>query len=417
MRRTSAFFKLRWPLIVVLSAVFLQPFGRLVELPVLIMAIVGLYLLVRRPRSTCSTLSFKVLTAIFVCFWLPAVFSLPDAVNIQKSISSCIGMLRFYFAGIFVINYLSTSENLKLVAVGLASIAVFWASGNMFQAAFGVDFFGRPALSGRIPGIFGDSPRSGWMLMPIAFVTITYFWQRLKKPISIPLISVVMLAIFVSGDRGAIVAMFWALLALGVFALLRGYRPHPKSLVLGGTMVSLLFLAVYQVPQVKGRFHQTVAVFNEGTFDAWDRATSGRLTLWNTAFEVVEDNIVNGVGVRGFRYAYPEYAPDGDRFVLGDTGAYHAHQVVIEVLADTGLLGLLGYVMAIGIFVWLMREALRRKTYLALGYLASVVGVLMPINSHLSMYSSYWAQACWFLFAVAVATVFYETQETEKAEV
>ncbi|MDI3324629.1 O-antigen ligase family protein [Pontibacterium granulatum] len=409
--------RLYWPVVLALLAIFLQPFGRVVELPVLVMALVGLHDVIRNTGSIRMQRSFKILSALFLCFWLPALFSLPDAVHFEKSFATWLGILRFYLAGIFILSRLGTPESIRAIVGGIAFIALFWAVDNIFQAVTGFDFFGRPPVKGRIPGIFGDSPRSGWMLIPIAFVSALYFWQQFRRPLALVFTVVVFIAIILSGDRGAIIAVFWAVSALALFGFILGHRVRLKNLLIGIGVVAVACVSAFQVPQVAERFEKTTAVLEGGGYEAWDKATSRRLTLWSTAVKIVADNPTNGVGVRGFRYAYPDYAPDGDRYVDGGVGAYHAHQIVIELLADTGILGLVGYIIALGIFVWLAREATERKNLLALGYLASVVGVLMPLNSHLSFYSSYWAQACWFLFAATIAAVFYEKRDVERAGV
>jgi hypothetical protein len=57
---------------------------------------------------------------------------------------------------------------------------------------------------------------------------------------------------------------------------------------------------------------------------------------------------INGVDVRAFRYAYPEFAQPDDPFISIDeksgrpTGAFYAHQIAVEVTAETGLIGLVG---------------------------------------------------------------------------
>ena len=60
------------------------------------------------------------------------------------------------------------------------------------------------------------------------------------------------------------------------------------------------------------------------------------------------------MGVRGFRYAYPNYAPANDHFVVSaeacgvGQGACHAHQLVLEVLTETGVIGLLLWLGGVG---------------------------------------------------------------------
>lgn len=407
--------KAHWPLWLALLAVMLQPFGRSVELVVLAMSVVGLYDILKNRDGLRQTPAFKVFTLIFCCFWIPTLFSLPDAVNLSKSVVSTTGMLRFYFAGLFVLSRLNNPQYIRWFAAGVAFTVLFWGGDGLLQALTGQDLFGREMIGSRVTGIFGDKLRTGWMLVPLAFCAILYF-VSVKKYWLVGLCVIVALGtIITSGDRGAWVGAFWATILLVLMVFQSESRPSKKVSILIVAILAISVTAAIQDPQVKSRIDYTKGALH-GDYAAWDKATSYRLTLWQTAIDMIGDNWLNGVGVRGFRYAYPSYAPKDDKFLHGEgegdqLGAFHAHQIILEVLAEAGLLGLLGYLIAVAIFVWLMRETIRRKGFLALGYLASVAGVLMPLNSHLSFYSSYWAQACWILFAITVATVFYEREE------
>src|SRR3546814_5961708 len=51
---------------------------------------------------------------------------------------------------------------------------------------------------------------------------------------------------------------------------------------------------------------------------------------------------LNGVGARNFRDAFPACDPEPEEVPAWGSGpAYHAHQIVLEILSETGILGLL----------------------------------------------------------------------------
>lgn len=100
---------------------------------------------------------------------------------------------------------------------------------------------------------------------------------------------------------------------------------------------------------------------------------------------------LNGVGARGFRQAYPACNPaPAQAPAWGDGPAFHAHQIVLEILAETGVIGLL---------LWLAgaAQAWRAWRYSSLAARAqarpamiALVATVFPLNTHLAFYSSFW---------------------------
>src|SRR5699024_828462 len=73
-----------------------------------------------------------------------------------------------------------------------------------------------------------------------------------------------------------------------------------------------------------------------------DEALSGRARIWGAALCMAREHPFNGVGARGFREAFPACDPvPGEVPAWGEGPAYHAHQIVLEVLSETGVFGLL----------------------------------------------------------------------------
>ncbi|MRT95211.1 O-antigen ligase family protein, partial [Xylella fastidiosa] len=73
-----------------------------------------------------------------------------------------------------------------------------------------------------------------------------------------------------------------------------------------------------------------------------DQALSGRIQIWQAALCMIQAPPLSGVGVRGFRDAYPACTPTPERIPAWGAGpALHAHPIVLEILSDTGVIGLL----------------------------------------------------------------------------
>jgi O-antigen ligase len=105
-------------------------------------------------------------------------------------------------------------------------------------------------------------------------------------------------------------------------------------------------------------------------FEEENYAVIERLAHWQSALEMAKDNIWLGVGFGNYESAYPEYQLLNWPFALG-----HAHNYYLNVLAETGIIGLLTYlVFWVLVFIQLLR-ILRSSQWphrgLALGLLAA----------------------------------------------
>jgi len=123
----------------------------------------------------------------------------------------------------------------------------------------------------------------------------------------------------------------------------------------------------------------------------------------------------NGVGVRGFRYAYPSYAPADDHFVMIEPcgpgqGACHPHQLVLEVLAGTGVLGLLLWLAASAWAIRAWRQVCEGARRQAFPVTVALAAMLFPLNTHLAFYSAWWGLLFAWLLALWCAALYAEAK-------
>jgi O-antigen ligase len=139
-----------------------------------------------------------------------------------------------------------------------------------------------------------------------------------------------------------------------------------------------------------------------------NRALSSRLPIWETGVEMYLDNPVNGVGARGFRYAYNDYAADGDIYVDKDRGigAYHSHNLIIEIASETGTIGLIGFLIFCIYFtsVWLKAE--KQCRFAASPFALALFVALFPFNTHFAFYAGAWTQVMFWLLSLMLASLY-----------
>jgi len=168
-------------------------------------------------------------------------------------------------------------------------------------------------------------------------------------------------------------------------------------LLLGGLALGLAALVSAPLGE---RLQRSAEVFS-GDAAGVDHALSGRARIWSAAACMVREHPVNGVGARGFREAFPACDPDpAQPPAWGQGPALHAHQIVLEILSETGAFGLLLWIAgaALAWRAWRYAdEAARKQARPAMLALAATV---FPFNTHLAFYSTFWGGLALMLAAL-----------------
>jgi len=159
-------------------------------------------------------------------------------------------------------------------------------------------------------------------------------------------------------------------------------------------------------PAFAARVQRTLLLLR-GTPSAVDEASAGRLRIWRTAARMAAAHPLNGVGVRGFRYAYPQFAQAGDAFVNahGDEGAMHAHQLVLEILSETGIAGLLAWLAGSALAIRAWHKAAPSARRRAFAPALALAAMCFPLNTHFAFYSAWWGLLFWWLLALYCAAL------------
>ena len=208
----------RLPVVLVWSCLAVLPIGRVVELPVLIMAVAGLYLLFKHWRSWRDNQAFKLFVCVFLLAWIPILVSLVDAVRPQSTGMMSLNHLRFGFGGIFILHVLSTHESQRRFLFLCAWLLLFWLVDGLVQLAIGWDLFGFAIPpSGRINGLFGED---GLVLGILLAVLCPLLWEYAGRNWSNWQVAAIVVATIVlvlaAGARSAWITLFVVMLAYGV---------------------------------------------------------------------------------------------------------------------------------------------------------------------------------------------------------
>jgi len=382
---------LRWAPWWVLAFVALWPLNGPAELVLSLGAVVALAVLAlyrfRGGMALLSRESWALTTVLFASYWLPELLSSPDAINGGRALRESLLDLRYLPFLWLVAIAVANERGRRLTFGGIAAIVVLWVVDGIVQALTGWSLGGF-ASADRLSGVFGaDNLKLGLVLASLAPFPLIAAAKRFGAMGWLLLAAALGVVVLLAGARAA-----WLTLAL-VLAIsgwqLFGAKRAIALMGAGGLVVFALSMAFSE--KFQDRVERTGAVLDGGS-DGLNFALSGRLSIWATAIDMSLAHPINGVGVRGFRDAYPTYAAKDDPWLVDPEhhAGFHAHQIVLEVLSETGFVGLMlwlgGAALAWRAWRFATPAARDRARAPALALLATV----FPLNTHLAFYSTFW---------------------------
>jgi O-antigen ligase len=396
----------RWTPWLVLAYVALWPTVGPAEAVLSLGALASLAVLSwRRFRGGTTLLSreaWALATALFFCYWVPELFSAVDARDGARAWREVLLDLRYlpfiWLAGIAV----ARRRGRRIVFTGIGLVALFWTADAAMQAATGVSL-GGANTSDRLSGIFGaDNLKLGLVLATLSPFALDAAARRFGVAGWIACALAVGTVILLAGSRASWLVYALVLLCGGWQRIGRG---RVLAVAVAGAVLASL-LAFWLSPRFEARIERSLAALS-GDARGIDEALSGRLSIWHAAGGMIAAHPLNGVGVRNFREAYPRYAAPDDFFLSrGQGGALHAHQIVLEVLSETGAIGLglwlMGAALAVRAWRWALPDARRRAAVPAVALAATV----FPLNTSLAFYSNFWGGVFLLLLALFAGALF-----------
>lgn len=386
-----------------LAVLALLPVGRLAELPLALGAVAGLCLLWRARGVPPGA---RLAALLFACYASAAIASLPTALAVEKSASTVLGLFRFLpFAGFVAFALRDAAAWPRLIAA-IAMLVMLWLLDAWVQMVTGYGIAGASS-SERLSGVFGaGNLKLGPVLAVLAPFVFVAARARFGRAGLIAAFLFQLPPILLAGSRAA-----WLMYALVSLAWLWRETRTPRRFVAWtagalALVVAVAALAWWGSGMFDARVRRSLLAF-EGSAQSLDEAGAGRLRIWHAAGRMIAAHPLTGVGVRGFRYAYPTFADANDSFVDPNTeqGAAHAHQLVLEVLSETGLVGLAFWLIgaSLAIRAWYRASIAARER--ASAPAQALAAMCFPLNTHLAFYSAWWGLLFWWLLALYCAAL------------
>ncbi len=259
----------------------------------------------------------------------------------------------------------------------------------LYNAGIGIEYQG-----GRV-SIFGDNSNGIAVRLSIAIITLIYltihdiFNLKLWRLFFLLPLPVMLLFMIETGSRKAFIG-FIAAFIIGTI-LFRSRKHWYKSILLiaSGAISLYIYQLVLQSQTLYRRFLMTL---EEGSL-------GGREDIWSTIIPLIQDNLLFGVGKTGYH-----------EFSVAKFGSLMSpHNVLIEVLVYTGLIGFCMYFYLLLKTMWQAWLAYYKNDFL-LPFL-----LLIPSWGLILGGQALGGKMIWAILAIAVGTVFFKNEASKKS--
>lgn len=421
----------RWSPHFVLAFVALWPAPGYAEGVMVLGALVAIsrLLLARFAQGTAllSPQAWALTSVLFCAYWLPELISTIGAVDGPRALRESLVDLRYLPFLWLVASAVADSRGRRITFGGLAVIVAVWTLDGLAEAFIGTSplFFGidgfkqlisdRPMCTveqvmaaDRLGGVLGPcNLKLGLVLASLSPFLMFPVARRFGIGGWVVTAVLVGLVILLAGARASWIT-YALVLVLSGWTLV-GWKQMLGVFVGGAAMLAIL---TFVSPQVQERVERTaqLATADESGVDV---ALSGRVRIWSAALCMVRQSPINGVGVRGFREAYPDCDPDPEYLAAwGDGPAFHAHQIVLEVLSETGLIGLLLWLSGAALAWRAWRFSTPQARDRARPAMLALAVTVFPLNTHLAFYSTFWGGLTLMLAALYAGSLLARDEET-----
>ena len=260
-----------------------------------------------------------------IFFLITMLFSTFFSQNIVESFTA-LGGIIYRLSIIFIIMAFITKKHQILKILILLCISLLIADFYSFwQAAHG-DF--RAGAFSSHPSNFG-----GYLMLIIPLLAVVNWDDKLLprnvKKLTLFTLIISLPALLVNGTRGAWIAVIITFLVYGIIS----FKSRPKLVAIMLVLILLIGFIAYMIPQVQER----VLTMTDMKF----QSNSERLLMWHSAWQMFLDYPITGVGLGNWHdFYFGHYISDEAK---ERAGHLHAHNNFFTILAETGLIGILGF--------------------------------------------------------------------------
>jgi hypothetical protein len=357
-----------------------------------LMVVISILTLLTNRDAVLSLPGLKKAAMLFACIAIPGLLSLLFSVNLERGVSAAFRFFAYALAAWVVLSVVIEEGDAKRIMSWLGILLVAWAVDGFVQILTGVSLLGDPLIElGEEGAIVTGSLQLGYGAT-LAILS-PFFLEALRRAggMGVGILSIpVYAAIVMSGHQSsALLALIglagWAVLALRHKEV--GAKRQVTGFVISAIIGLLLGIYLSIVTGQVGTLAEAPARYQSFLYQS---------QLWELSWQAFSGSWLTGVGMRGFgTFAIQESAG----LIPGLSETWHPHLILFEVVAETGIVGLIGY----GLLLWRLWLYIQDdRMHVAVAGLTALLAVF-PLGTAVGLYSYIGGNLIFLTFTLLVA--------------
>lgn len=363
-----------WLMIIAIMPVFSAMMSA--QLPSVVQAVLPFLMILFLLLSNCIGKKLYISYKILPCYYLWIVFSFFAVVSFQNNRVGTVRIICCILLGLFAARNTGWIKSSISILGSITGLNVFF---TYFFFVFPQLYSVMINIYGYVPsgtsngtagyraGIANHYSQNGIFISVFLILTVVLLLARLmsenrklkQNKTLVIIIIAAFVALLLTGKRGVLI---WSVAALVITYLLSSKRKLGKIMRL-----AFIALAAIIALQILSEVVPAVAyVFERFQSAGEDTASLERFAMWELAIEKFKENPIFGNGFWSFRTFYADnlasiWHPSEARYQHLD-----AHNVYIQVLCETGIVGEIIYLLAVGLLlkktIQIVRQTNRLET-------------------------------------------------------
>ena len=376
----------------------------------------------------------KKLVWLLACLSIIFLISSLNSNYVEYSFIKSFTYIRFFiFLVIFPILLIKININIKSLGLVFSLIISFVIIDSYIQLFFGKDIFGYQYDSAynRMSGPFGAELIVGNFVFYFSFLSISFLLKEVKFNNFFLGFIFIFIGVFcfVSGERNTFLSYL-------IFMFFLFFLSEKKILILSSSILVFLIAIIlffnvskfnekYKINNIVGTVQKKISSnsLESGSYNLLTNSLDnvedkqGNLiklknkiyySVWfshyRAGIKIFEENKIFGSGFKTFRYyCLDQFSNSNLRENEHIICATHPHNIYIELLSETGFVGLIIFILISLYYLILSIKNNYRSNYFSNSIINCLfITYLFPFRPHGSLFSTSSAYIFWFVFSILI---------------